>query len=182
MQMDEAPWGERWRTTIRAGETAVVVGLWGGGIAASDLVIAAILLAAGLLVGLIAVGSDPARPMVGKTFINLLLIVVFAVSGAVVYWRHSAAQVAQPPKLADRAQSRFQPEPARSSGLTPEQVAAMIRDGISRQPPPKVIIRPTIEREAAPTAPLNLPRSCNLGCKGWYGNAFRQRQLARNPG
>jgi hypothetical protein len=58
-------WSDRWRGAIRAAETAVVIGLWAAGLAAGDLVIAAVLLVPGWIVGTIAIlaGSSRSRGM-----------------------------------------------------------------------------------------------------------------------
>jgi hypothetical protein len=86
--MAQTSWVERWRVGIRASETALVIGLWAAGLAASDLVIAAILLGAGAIVGLVAVWADPARSVAAKLLLSLIVAVFFALAAVVTGWRH----------------------------------------------------------------------------------------------
>jgi len=86
--MPQATWVERWRVGIRASETALVIGLWASGLAAGDVVIAAILLAAGAIVGLVAVWADPARSAAAKLVLSLIVATAFALVGLVTVWRH----------------------------------------------------------------------------------------------
>jgi hypothetical protein len=88
MQMPRASWVERWRVGIRASETALVIGLGASGLASGDVVIAAILLAAGAIVGLLAVWADPARSALAKVVLSLIVGVAFALAGLVTVWRH----------------------------------------------------------------------------------------------
>lgn len=89
--MDTTPWHERWRTGIRLGETAVAIGLWASGLAAAtDMVVAVILLAAGLVVGTLAIAADPGRSRRNKELLCGLVALFFVASGGVVYWRHNA--------------------------------------------------------------------------------------------
>lgn len=135
------PWSDRWRNSIRAGETAVVIGLWGGGIAASDMVIAAILLGAGVVVGLIAVLADPLRSRTAKAIVCIAVIALGAASEAVVYWRHS---ILPKPQIAERW-----------AGLTADEVSRLIREGMQAQPRTAPDVR-VIVRDA-PAAELPPP-------------------------
>jgi hypothetical protein len=86
----KVPWHERWRTGIRLGEIAVVIGLWGGGLASADMVIASVLLLAALLVGAVSIAADPKRPKSGKAILVALWILFIAASELLVYIRHNA--------------------------------------------------------------------------------------------
>ncbi len=98
------PWWNRWRSGIRAGETAVVLAFWGSGLAADDVVIAAIFFALGVGVGIIAVVSDPSLSVAAKGIVIVLLMLAFGIGGAIMCWRHreppstipTAAAVATP--------------------------------------------------------------------------------------
>lgn len=87
-EMAQAAWVERWRVGIRASETALVIGLWASGLAASDIVIAAILLGAGAIVGLVAVWADPARSATAKLVLTLVVATFFALAALITGWRH----------------------------------------------------------------------------------------------
>jgi hypothetical protein len=135
------PWSDRWRNSIRAGETAVVIGLWGGGIAASDMVIAAILLGAGVVVGLIAILADPVQSRAAKAIACIVIIALGAASEAVVYWRHS---ILPKPLIAERW-----------AGLTADEVSRLVREGMQAQPRTVPDVR-VIVREA-PAAGIPQP-------------------------
>lgn len=95
--MRRAAFWDRWRTGIRAGETAILIALWGGGVAAAgDLVIAGVLLCAGFLVGVLAIVADPDRSRPVKVGGMVVLTAGFAGSGAMVYWRHKADEPKAP--------------------------------------------------------------------------------------
>jgi hypothetical protein len=95
--MAQASWVERWRVGIRASETALVIGLWASGLAASDLIIAAILLAAGAIVGLVAVWADPARSAVAKLVLSVIVATFFALAALITGWRHRPQVRTSPP-------------------------------------------------------------------------------------
>jgi len=98
--MAQASWVERWRVGIRASETALVIGLWASGLAAGDLVIAAILLGAGAIVGLVAVWADPARSAAAKLALSLIVAAFFVLAAVVTAWRHPPQVRASAPPTA----------------------------------------------------------------------------------
>jgi hypothetical protein len=86
-----AKWHERWRTGIRASETAVVFGLWTAGIAATDLMFVGFFLAAALGIGLLFIFEDPLRSPIVKVALGALLLFFLGGSGWIAYERHQPA-------------------------------------------------------------------------------------------
>ncbi len=83
-------WLQSWRNGLRLGETAVVIGLWTGGIAASDVVIAQVLLIAGLVFGVVAIFADPASSREKSLGLSLALFLSFGVAEGIYFFRKSS--------------------------------------------------------------------------------------------
>ncbi len=86
--LTKAPWCERWRLGIRAAETAIVLALWVGGITAADMIFVGILLFLSLIIGIVAIASDPIRSARMRILLSVGLAIFIGASGCLAYYRH----------------------------------------------------------------------------------------------
>jgi hypothetical protein len=84
-------WYERWRIGIRTGETAIIITLWAAGVEAADMIIVALMLVAALVVGAIAIATDPSRSGGVKTFLAVCLTLSLCGSGGFTFYRRLPA-------------------------------------------------------------------------------------------
>jgi len=82
-------WRERWRTRIRAAETAIVISLWAAALGSGDMITAGVLLGAAFVIGAVAVLTDSASSRLWKGALTLALASAMAGSGVFLYWRHN---------------------------------------------------------------------------------------------
>jgi hypothetical protein len=130
---------ERWRAGIRLGETAIVIGLWGGALATGDPVIAQILFVLGLLVGIVAIVADPNTSRATGIMLICSLILCFLGADAIFLWRHDLASAkapaAAPPPQIVRQIERYYPAPAPQEVAKPVPPTLAPRDTIIRERP-----------------------------------------------
>jgi hypothetical protein len=82
-------WRERWRGYIRATETALFAALLVGALTAGgDMIIVGLLLCAALLVGIIAIISDPSVYLVKKGVLGTVLVIGLASTLGFIYYHH----------------------------------------------------------------------------------------------
>jgi hypothetical protein len=90
------PSGDSWRTAIRAAETALVVAFWIGAVTSSDVVVAFGLTAFGLIIGSFACLADPYKARKAKLLLEVALLFITLLVGAVIFWRHQATEDLSP--------------------------------------------------------------------------------------
>lgn len=135
---------ERWRSGVRLGETAVVIGFWVSGITSSDAVIANVLLILGFAVGGVAILADPNGSKKTSALLLTLLAVCFLAAEGIFLWRHTAnAQASTAPAAL--------PAPAKKDVATSESIPAPPLAAQARAPAIGVT-RVTIREVAVPVA------------------------------
>ncbi len=145
-------WSDRWRSFIRAGETALVAGLWIGGVTASDALISALLLLVGTAVGIGAVVADPVHSRIAKALSTMAIVALFGMGGALLWWRHQAAQSYTGPSTPSAEAIAKQVE----GWLQSHQVASPVAEGTTKTPsqaPPRSLTAPQKSQADTPHAP-----------------------------